>query len=281
MITPESRRELADLLRARRAELQPDDVGIPKTGRRRTPGLRREEVSQLSAVSLTWYTWMEQARDINVSRQVLDSVARALQLSPAEADHLAALAGHDVGRVPSTLCKAPDSLRLLLDAINPNPAYVISHRWDIVEWNRAYEVLFGEIATVVESDRNLLWLVFTNASVQSLVVDWETEARRLMAQFRAETGHLLAEQSYRDLVDRLTATSERFAAWWSRHDVAYFTSRPREFRHPEVGDLRFHHHKLSLADHPELRLIVYTPAGDPGGHLALQERILERGPLSP
>jgi transcriptional regulator with XRE-family HTH domain len=271
----QSRRELVDFLRSRRAQLTPADVGIPAAGRRRTPGLRREEVSQLSGVSLTWYTWLEQGRDINVSHQVLAAIARTLRLDRAETAHLAALAGHGASAtaVQAQWEEPPESLERLLQAITPNPAYAISPRWDIVTWNRAYAALFLDIATLPASERNLLWLVFTNPSVRSLVVNWKREARRLLAQFRAEAGHLLADEAYKELVDRLMAASPEFREWWSLHDVAYFASSQREFDHPIIGRLVLDHHKLSLADYPELRIIVYTPTADARGQRTLDQML--------
>ncbi|CAN5309526.1 helix-turn-helix transcriptional regulator [soil metagenome] len=259
----ENRKQLADFLRARRSQLAPADIGLLSTGRRRTPGLRREEVSQMSGVSLTWYTWLEQGRDINVSRQVLNAIARTLLLDPAEAEHMAALAGIgvDATRTPDAVAQAPESLQRLLRAITPNPAYAITPHWDVVAWNEAYAALFTDITTIAPERRNLLWMVFTNMSVRHLLVDWEIEARRLMAQFRAEAGHLIAHEPYQGLLLRLNEASTEFRQWWPHHDVAHFASRRREFDHPVAGRLAFDHHKLTLADHPGLRIVVYTPTG--------------------
>lgn len=261
----DQRRQLADFLRSRRAMLQPQDVGIASTGRRRTPGLRREEVSQLSGVSLTWYTWLEQAREINVSRQVLAAIARVLQLSRAETEHLYTLGGLGVDpNGPATTATIPPaSLTKLLDALEPNPAYALSQRWDIVAWNHAYAELFLDISALPPNERNLLWLVFTSDNVRALLADdWTTEARRLLAQFRAELGHQLDEPDYAALVAAIQDASTEFREWWSLHDVAYFESRQRHLHHPIAGRLSFDHHKLLLADHPDLRLIVYTATAE-------------------
>lgn len=275
MTAPENREELANFLRTRRSQLNPTDVGVRSAGRRRTPGLRREEVSYLSGVSVTWYTWLEQGRDINVSKQVLAAIARTLRLDRAETAHLAALAGHGphVAEMQSQVERPPESLKHLLQAITPNPAYTISPLWDVVAWNAGYAALFHDISTLPVEDRNLLWMVFTVPSVRELLVDWEVEAQRLMAQFRAEAGPLLAEDSYKNLVERLHEASPEFSAWWPRHDVAQFSSRRREFNHPLVGRLVLDHHKLVLADHPELRIIVYTPTDDESSEHALARLI--------
>ena len=264
MKSSDRREELADFLRSRRAALQPEDVDIYATGRRRTPGLRREEVAHLSGVSLTWYTWLEQARDINVSKQVLGALARTLQLSGAETAHLFTLAGHGGPEHDPELGPtgaAPASLMKLLHALSPCPAYALSERWDIVAWNDAYVGLFVDISELPPHERNLLWLVFTSPRVAQLLGDdWPGEARRLLAQFRAEVGHRLNEPRYAELVDQIRAASNDFDDWWSRHDVAYFESRQRHFDHPTEGKLTFDHHKLLPADTPDLRIIVYTPA---------------------
>jgi transcriptional regulator with XRE-family HTH domain len=267
----ENRKELADFLRTRRSQVGPAEVGLPSAGRRRTPGLRREEVSHLSGVSLTWYTWLEQGRDINVSKQVLSAIARTLRLNRAETAHLAALAGHgpNIQEMQSEVEQAPESLNRLLQAMTPNPAYTISPMWNVVAWNAAYEALFVDIGTLPPEEHNLLWMVFTVPSVRELVVDWEAEAQRLLAQFRAEAGPLLGDDSYKSLVDRLLDASPEFRTWWSRHDVAQFSSRRREFSHPLVGRFVLDHHKLVLADHPELRIIVYTPTDEETSEHAL------------
>lgn len=277
MAADEARRELARFLRSRRAELAPADVGMPTGARRRTPGLRREEVSQLSGVSLTWYTWLEQGRDINVSRQVLTAIGRTLRLDGAETAHLFALAGHPAEPPAPPTDSAPEALQRLLDAIAPNPAYALSATWDVVAWNAAYAALYPDISTVADDERNLLWLVFTKPAVRALAADWETEARRLVAQFRAEAGHRLDEPGYANLVARLADASPEFRRWWSDLDVAHFASRSRRFHHPSAGALELEHHKLTLADHPDVRVVVYTPTAGAAGREAL-DRLLRPGP---
>lgn len=266
MAQAEPRGELAEFLKSRRALLRPEDVGLASGGRRRTPGLRREEVSQLSGVSVTWYTWLEQGREINVSDQVVAALGRALRLDAAEMAHLAALAGHapPVEHVSGPRLLPPGGLQRLLDAIDPNPAFGLSWMWDVVAWNDGYAALFPAIAEVDEGERNLLWLVFTKSAVRDLVSDWEIEGRRLIAQFRAEAGPRLADDAYAGLVARLREASEQFADWWDRRDVAFFASRERAFDHPVVGRLVVEHHKLALADDPRFHVVVYTPVAGTG-----------------
>ena len=254
------RRELGDFLRARRGRLDRAELGLPAVGRSRTTGLRREEVSFLSGVSVTWYTWLEQGRDINPSRQVLDAIARTLQLSGAESDYMLSLAGHAGGRPPADLSgHAPEHVQRLLDAMEGSPAFAIEPDWVISGWNRAYAALYPNVATVAAEDRNLLYLVFTDPYVRELLPNWTIDSRRFLAEFRAEAGPRLAEPRFAALVDRLKLESSDFAAGWDGHNIEGFTSRERLFHHPHVGDLRLEHHRLAPSDHPDLHLVIYTP----------------------
>ncbi|MCI2237304.1 helix-turn-helix transcriptional regulator [Paenibacillus sp. TRM 82003] len=276
------RQELGALLRSRRDQLTAADLGLPAGARRRSPGLRREEVAALSGVSVTWYTWLEQGRDTHPSRQVLDALARTLRLSDAEHAYVLSLAGHPAPRPSTTLAArtAPASLQRLLDAQVGLPAFAITSGWQIAGWNAAYAVLYPGIATVADEDRNLLWLVFTDPSVRQLLPRWEEDSRRFLAEFRAEAGPLLGEPAVAALVQRLRAASAHFEAGWTDHDVRGFTSRERLFHHPDAGDLRFEHHQLTPADHPDLQVVIYTPIGD-GRTPALWTTLLPEAPGAP
>ena len=180
-----ARRELAEFLGSRRRQLSPAAVGLPPGGNRRTPGLRREEVALLAGVSHTWYTWLEQGRDIHPSRQVVDALARTLQLSTAEHEYLLRLAGHGGAPAAGAFEAVPAHLQRLMDALGPSPAYAITSGWSIVGWNRAYERLYPGVAALPAADRNLLWVVFTDPAVRTLLGDWAADSRRLLTQFRA------------------------------------------------------------------------------------------------
>ena len=257
-----ARRELADFLTSRRRQLDPRSLGLPPSGSRRTPGLRREEVALLAGVSHTWYTWLEQGRDIRPSRQVVDALARTLQLSPAEHEYVLRLAGQAHGAGDRGLQEMPDHLQRLLDALSPSPAFVTTPSWSIVGWNRAYERFYPRVAAVPADDRNLLWLVFTDPSVRRLLGDWATDSRRFLAQFRAEVGPRLADPEVLAVVGRLEAASPEFRAGWASHDVDSFSSAERRFEHPDVGTLLLEHHQLTPADAPGLHVVVYTAAQD-------------------
>ncbi|MDQ3734665.1 MAG: helix-turn-helix transcriptional regulator [Actinomycetota bacterium] len=257
------RSELADFLRTRRQHLSPQALGLTATGQRRTPGLRREEVSVLSGVSLTWYTWLEQGRAITPSRQVMDALARTLHMSSAEHAYVLRLTGHAIeAPIDSPAEALPAHAQHLLDALGSSPAYALTPYWSIVGWNRAYAALYPPVGAVDTRDRNLLWLVFTDPYVRSLLADWPHDSRRFLTQFRAEAGSRVHEPAFAELIQRLQAASEHFRAGWASHDVDQFTSTERRFEHPRVGPLMLEHHRLTLSDHPDLHLVVYTAAGD-------------------
>jgi transcriptional regulator with XRE-family HTH domain len=255
-----ARQELAEFLGSRRRQVDPRSVGLPSGGNRRTPGLRREEVALLAGVSHTWYTWLEQGRDIRPSRQVMDALARTLRLSPAEHDYLLRLSGHGATATDRDADGMPAHVQRLLDALSPSPAYVITADWSIVGWNRAYERFYPGVAAVPAEQRNLLWLVFTDPAVGALLGDWATDSRRFLTQFRAEVGPRLADPGVIDLVARLEAASTHFREGWASRDVDRFTSGERRFEHPEVGTLLLEHHQLTPADAPGMHLVVYTAA---------------------
>jgi transcriptional regulator with XRE-family HTH domain len=255
--------DVAEFLRARRAAVGPGEVGLPAGGRRRTPGLRREEVALLAGVSVSWYTWLEQGRPINVSLDVLEALARVLRLDEAEHAHLLALAGHP-GR-PATHHDedpTPETTVRLLGVLDPCPAYVLSPRWDYLAWNDAHRRLLPDIDGLPAHERNLVWTVFANPYARSIIVDWEAEARRVLSQYRADTVDYADDPAVRGLVARLQEASPEFAAWWPRHDVAGFASRIRRFAHPLAGALTFEHLQLVPAGADHLRVIVHL--GIPG-----------------
>lgn len=257
----EQRRELGAFLRTRREHLDRAAFGLPPAGRGRIVGLRREEISYLSGVSVTWYTWLEQGRDINPSRQVLDAVATALHLTLTEHDYLLTLAGFAPARPGSVaeVAAAPAHVQRFLDALEDHPAYALAPDWGVAGWNRAYETLYPNVAQTPPEQRNLLWLIFTDPSVRTLLDDWDVTSRRFLAEFRAEVGPRLGDPRYRDLVERLIAASPDFRERWESHDIRGFESRERVFQHPQLGRLVFEHHQLRPSDQPDIQLVVYTP----------------------
>jgi len=259
------RQELSDFLRNRRGRIAPADVGLPETNRRRTPGLRREEVAQLAGVSATWYTWLEQKRPIGVSSGVLDSLARVLRLDHAERMQLFQLAlRQPVLESPSKRETVSPLIRRLLDQTDPVPAFVIGRRWDVLAWNRAALAFFFDFEQVPSNERNTLWLIFTSSTLRSLLVDWRSRGQDTVARFRADYGRHAGDAHFVQLVERLKSVSPEFAEWWPRHDILPMTEGRNAYDHPQVGRMIVEHTTFSVIDNPELRLIVFlaTAASD-------------------
>ncbi|KEF05919.1 MULTISPECIES: helix-turn-helix transcriptional regulator [Streptomyces] len=253
------RGELAAFLRSRRERITPEQVGLPRGPRRRTPGLRREEVAHLSAVGVTWYTWLEQARDIHVSPQVLDAVARALQMDRAERGHLFALAGA-ADPVRGTECAVvTQSMRQMLDQLAPFPAVVQNSRFDILAYNSTYGRLLCDLDALPEEDRNCMWLAFTNADWRASLVELDKTLCVMAAKFRASMAGHVAEPAWKALVARLEAASPEFREIWARQEVVRPVSHTKLFRHKEVGLLRLSATGLWTGPNHGPRMLTYTP----------------------
>lgn len=254
------RDELADFLRNRRASLQPEDVGLPNGGRRRTPGLRREEVAQLAGVGATWYTWLEQGRDVRASLEVLEALARALRLSPAERTHLVLLGrGEEAPPCRTPAERASPALRRLIDNLGANPALILGRRWDYLGWNDAASALFGDLAELPRASRNHVWLMFMDPARREMMSDWERGARLLVAKFRADSARYLGDPQFEQLIHALRQSSPEFCAAWKRHEVARSGEGRKELRHPTAGTLVFAHSVFRPVEASEQRLILYSP----------------------
>jgi transcriptional regulator with XRE-family HTH domain len=272
------REELADFLRRRREQIKPEDVGLPNGGRRRTPGLRREEVAQLAGVGATWYTWLEQGRDVRASMEVLEAIARALRLTPAERTHLILLGrGEEAPPCAPPREKVSPSLRRLIEHLGPSPALVLGRRWDYLAWNRAACALFGDLDSIPPSARNHLWLVFMDPARRELFPDWEKGARLAVAKFRADSASHIGDPSFEELIQALRQRSSEFCKMWKRHEVARSGEGRKELHHPLVGTLIFEHAVFHPAEVPEQRLILYTPMPEHDTPEKLDE-LLEREP---
>jgi transcriptional regulator with XRE-family HTH domain len=253
------RRELAAFLRSRRERVTPDQVGLPPTGRRRTPGLRREEVAQLAGVGVTWYTWLEQGRDIRPSDQVLGAVARTLRLDAHETAHLFTLAGLPAQPSPKHCSAVPPGAVALLDRLDPWPAVVQNPRADILAYNRGYNWLFGGVDDIPYEDRNAVLQCFLGSWTERLP-DWEEHKGRSVAQLRAAMAGNMADPCWKALVKRLRQSSPEFERLWKQHDVGGPQNVTKRFRHPDAGLLQFHATHLWLSPDPERRMTTYTPA---------------------
>ncbi len=252
------RRELAAFLRDRRARLQPAEAGLAVSSRRRTPGLRREEVAQLAHVSVSWYAWLEQARDIVVSESVLDALARTLQLSDVERRHLFVLAGRVTASAQSN--KSDGGMRALTDELAETPAYMVDHNWDILHSNAGYSALIGNPTTLPPEQRNALWLVFTDPSFPRLLADWDDEAERLVGQLRiAQALHGSLDTRTRELITDLRSASDAFDQLWRSNVVHGFTPSLKAFNHEQAGRLEFNYVKLAAVETAGLRLLAFMP----------------------
>ena len=273
------RQALAEFVRDRRARARPEDAGLAAGPRRRTPGLRREEVAQIAGVGLTWYTWFEQGRDIKVSTHFLDRVALALALEPAERLHLFALAQQSPPPLSAT--DAPpvsDVVRTVLESL-PNPAYVRTPRWDVVAWNAAAEAVFA-FSTQPPEQRNSLWSVFANPTFRGMMPDWEPDVRAMLAKFRLDHGRAADDPAFARLVGDLSAASPDFRRWWALQDVSGRSEGIKRFRFATGDIISFEHGAFLVEGAPDLRMIVYSPAL-PGDRAAFAKVLARSGGKTP
>lgn len=255
------RQELSNFLRTKRARISPQSVGLPAGTRRRTPGLRREEVAQLAGVSATWYTWLEQKRPIRVSGGVLENIADALKLDPVERTQLFQLAlRRPAPGAGSSKEELSPLFQRLLDQIETFPAFIRGRRWDVLAWNEAARAFFLDFEAIAEADRNLVWLVFTHPTLRALLVDWPSRARDVLARFRADYESHPGDPHFERLLEKLKAASPEFARWWPRRDVLPHGEGPLEYKHSAVGRLIMENITFCVADHFEIKLTVFAPA---------------------
>lgn len=257
-----TREDLAAFLRARRERLSPDDVGLPGGGRRRTPGLRREEVAALAGVGLTWYTWLEQGRDIGVSASFLDRLARVLKLDAVERRHLFLLAHERPPAEPGkTWCMVPPLVRRLMDDLAPHPAFVLNLRWDVLAFNDPANQLFGFDAHPLPR-RNLLWLLFTDRVMHERFVGWAVQAPQMLSSFRRDFARATQEADIQALVDELEQVSPEFKYWWRQQEVHAAGSGACSLMVDGEAVL-FEHTSLTIDADRHLRLAIYARQLDP------------------
>ncbi|MFI7011330.1 helix-turn-helix transcriptional regulator [Streptomyces sp. NPDC050145] len=253
--------EIREFLRSRRAQVTPADAGmaVGDVRGRRTPGLRREEVAILAGVGVSWYTWLEQGREINVSADVLDAIARVLRMDGAEREHLYLLAGLNPPQAPPvTGRQVPDELRRLIDSWLPRPAYLIDRHWNLVAVNQTAELVFG----YEERDHNCLVTFFTGARYRSSLLHWRDAAQVMAGQFRADAARYPDDEEFGRIAADMCAVSPEFAEIWAEHNIRDATSGTKVVVHPEAGELVFDYTTLILPDLPGHRLMLHTPATD-------------------
>ena len=242
---------------SRRARVSPTDAGLPDGGaRRRTPGLRREEVAVLAGVGVSWYQWLEQGRDITVSGQVLDSVSRVLKLDEPERRHLYVLAGLNppLLAVPQQQEPVSESIQRLIDSWMPLPANVIDRYWNNVAYNAAATAIFD----FDDRCRNCLFAFFTSTIYRDRHVGWEHDASLIVAEYRAAAAEFPGDEGFAAIVDDMSATSELFTELWARGDVRPPGTRPKHVDHPLVGELHFESTQLRIPDRPDLTVVLHN-----------------------
>ena len=251
--------EFGDFLRSRRERLTPVAVGLPDGRRRRTPGLRREEVAELAGIGVDWYIRLEQGRDVSPSVTTIDALARALRLGAVEHAHLRALArSADHRRFSREI--VPETLRRLVESLD-QPAYITGRRWDILAWNRAAATIFTDFGRLAEEDRNILGYMLTDPDARRLFgATWASEARRMVAQFRMTHDLWADDPAFLDLLQRLRRGCPDFTAWWEAHDIRSVATGRKLLNHRERGPLRFDYATFQANDDPALKLVLYTPA---------------------
>jgi transcriptional regulator with XRE-family HTH domain len=251
-------RTLGAFLRAHRERLSPVTLGLPSSARRRTPGLRREEVAQLCGVSTTWYTWLEQGRPVSGSAQALARIAGALQLTRAERQYLFEIAGsHDPEKLEMNHTAVPADLKTLVSRL-PVPAYVLDRQWNVVAWNGAAGDLFRPWL-IDSAERNLLRFVFLAPAARELIVDWNNRARRVVAEFRSDAGRHLTEPPTLRLIHELQQGSRFFAECWSQHDVREREGGARRFRSARGKVMTYDQVALIPCGHSDLKLVTLVP----------------------
>ena len=256
-MSDDSRNELGDFLRSRRARLTPKAVGLPIGLRRRTAGLRREEVAELAGISVDWYIRLEQGRSVTPSLATINALGQALRLTKAEQGHLRALTGKKE-RPDFEIETVPDTIRRMVESLN-QPAYVTGRRWDILAWNSAAEDIFA-FSRVPPERRNTLICVLTDPRLRRLFgTSWYDEARRMVAQFRGTYDLWAGDPAFVDLLKRLRDGCPEFGGWWKDHDIRSGAAGQKTLAHPKKGALRYAYVTFQANDDPALKLAIYTP----------------------
>lgn len=255
--SPEQRRALGAFLASKRARIQPNGVGLPGSVRR-TPGLRREEVAGLAGVSVSWYTWIEQGRDIQVSVETLRRVAKVIRLDHVETTHLLALALH-MPPDPTAPEQPSEGLDMLVRALDPVAAYVRNTRFDILAWNKAITELFLDYGALQPHERNTIRLLFLYAPYRSLIQNWESLAHGYVSTLRAARTRATDKAPFDRLAAELSEASGEFRTWWAEVDVMAFDEGRKRLRHPSLGDVEYTYFSMTPDKQPNLSVVVYLP----------------------
>ena len=255
------RAELASFLRARRADVHPDDLGLdPIPGRRNTPGLRREEVASAAGVSMTWYTWLEQGRPADPSPQVIDAIARALCLDAESHRHLRRLAGLIAPEPDQMPDDVGPQLTRLLDVIEPTPACLLGLRFDFLAWNRPFDRIW-QPGSLPAGRRNLIWLYFATGTTAAMSIGWEDRGRHLLGQFRSVAAEHPGDERFAELIGALQEESKQFRVWWPQYRVEQALTGQIVISRPPTDVIRLDVTELKVPSHPSLTLCVQVLSG--------------------
>ncbi len=251
---------LGEFLRATRERLTPEQVGLPSYGRRRTPGLRREEVAQLANVSVSWYTSIEQGKDVHPSYQVLESLATALRLSGDERRYLFLLSKSDEMEESEVYKEISKGLEKTVLALEPHPAYIMGKYWDLLLWNRAAEFLFRfpSLSENANSKLNLLHHFLTDSFRKEISPNWEEQIKIMIARFRADCARYPQDARLSKMIEKFMEESELFKSWWPRYEVKTVADCHKVYNDPLIGELEFDHVSLQVSSCPDLKLMIYT-----------------------
>ncbi|KNY29176.1 helix-turn-helix transcriptional regulator [Pseudobacteroides cellulosolvens] len=253
-------KELGDFLKTRRAKILPSQVGLSSGTRRRTPGLRREEVAQLAGIGLTWYTWLEQGRNIHVSTQIIDSLSKILLLDKQERIHLYLLANQplpvDIKGYQGTVSPI---LQHVLDNLMLCPSLVTDQRWNVIAWNDAACLIFGDFNEMNVRQRNIVWAMFTDNKYKHLFVDWDMHAKGLVGRFRSTCGQYIEDPWLVQFIDDLKMQSTEFNLWWPLYEIQSNSEKYKQLNHPNAGILDFEVSNFDVSDNSGLKMIVHTP----------------------
>ncbi len=257
------RRELASFLRDRRGRLQPEEVGLPRGRRRRTPGLRREEVASLAGLSPEWYKRLEQARDVRASAQALASIGQALRLEPGERRHLLQLAGYPDERERAAT-QAGDlgaHIQQLIDQLRDCPCWITGERWDYLAWNDAATLITGDLSQCDELERNALYQFFLGSRIKGSLQNWGHHARGLVGVLRADYARWIEDPWFNEIIQVLERESPQFAEMWTARELTAYQDGTKEYHFSDLGQLSFDYTALRLSDerHSNLSLIAYIP----------------------
>ncbi len=250
--------DVKNFLTRRRAAIDPAEYGFAP-GHRRVPGLRREEVAQLAAVSVSWYTWLEQGRDISISQPALLRIAKVLKLSAAEQDYLQAIV---LGSQPSagSATEVPAAIAVMVDALSPYPAFVRLSNMNIVCWNKAALETIFDWSTLAEAERNSLKLMFIHPEYKAIIADWQDAAKRTISAFRANYAEAQDKQDFEQIVEDLKAKSMEFSQMWEQHEVSIIGSGHKTIVSKDLSQRKYNFTTLQVEDNPGMSVIFYHPA---------------------